>query len=537
MTTSLPEASEHHLKDRSSRYGTVSRAIKSEALWFGLLLAATCLLAGLRLDDYPRLGFDEGYYLQLARNLTMHGEYALASPPQEFDWFGLGNSSPTLGLPIALSFKLLGIGVAQGRLVSALYLVGAVVAVYLLMRHLYSWSTAALSAALFIVAGPTNASLFYGDTLISDFSTIWMGRKVLGEVPALFFFLLGAWAWFHSWEERGNRWLVGAGLLFGLVFATKEQFLPMVVPALVLVWLADRLYYRKLEFRHLAVPLILSGIPLAIWYGYKLAVLGPEAFGRHLATLSQVSRASTWLFSPSSWSSQLSFLYHNAFLLMGLPGILYTLAQGAHRDLSGLKSLLLPILAAWFLIWFAFLSIGWPRYGYPGLALSSVLAAKPLSDLIVGLSLSPRRLWASMRRGEMTRPAIAAIVAALIIVYPLQDLGRQVLFDTDRTPQQFAAYVEAHTENDALIENFEWEVDFLSTRRYHHPPPEVFVQLLRKTPDRTYDPLAYRPSYLIDGLYSKGTGLYPDTWLRQCCRKIGTVGNYDLYAVLDVESP
>jgi 4-amino-4-deoxy-L-arabinose transferase-like glycosyltransferase len=536
MTTGVRDTS-NRLGDRSSLYDVIARAIKSEALWFGLLLAATGFLAGFRLGSYPRMGFDEGYYLQLAKNLVLHGEYALVSPPQELDWFGLGNSSPTLGLPIALGFRLLGIGVTQARLVSALYLVGAVVAVYLLMRHLYGWSAAALSAALFIVAGPTTVSLFSGGTLISEFSTIWMGRKILGEVPALFFVLLGVWAWFRSWESESKRWAVGAGLLFGLAFVTKEQFLPMVVPVFGLVWLADRLYYRRLNFRHLAVPLALSAIPVGIWYGYKLTVLGPEAFDRHLATLGQVSRASTWLLAPGSWSAHLSFLYNNAFPLVGLPGILYVLALSARRDLDGLKSLFLPALAAWFLVWFTFLSIGWPRYAYPGLALSSVLAAKPLRDLIAGLPLNPGRLWAGLRRGERVRSAVAAIVAVLIIGYPLQDLGRQVLFDTDRVPQQFAAYVEAHTEQDALIENFEWELDFLSARRYHHPPPEVFVQLLRNASDRTYDPLTYRPSYLVDGLYSKGTGLYPDTWLSQCCRKIGTVGDYDLYAVLDVASP
>jgi 4-amino-4-deoxy-L-arabinose transferase-like glycosyltransferase len=231
MTTGMRDTL-NHLRDRPSPYGAIARAIKSEVLWFGLLLATVGLLAGFRLESYPRMGFDEGYYLQLAKNLALHGEYALASPPQELDWFGLGNSSPTLGLPIALSFKLFGVGITQARLVSALYLIGAVVAVYLLMRHLYGWPAAALSAALFIVAGPTTVSLFSGGTLINEYSTIWMGRKVLGEVPALFFVLLGAWAWFRSWESESKRWSVGAGLLFGSAFVTKEQFLPMVVPVL-----------------------------------------------------------------------------------------------------------------------------------------------------------------------------------------------------------------------------------------------------------------------------------------------------------------
>jgi 4-amino-4-deoxy-L-arabinose transferase-like glycosyltransferase len=537
MTIGLPEISNRHLEDQSSKSLTIARLIKSETLWFGLLLAIIVLLASFGLEGYPRLGYDEGYYLQLTKNFLLHGEYALTSPPQESDWFGLGNSSPTLVLPVALSFKFFGVGVTQARLVSALYLIGAVVAVYLLMRYLYGWPTAALSAALFIIAGPSGASLLDSSTLTGRFGTVWMGRKVLGEVPALFFLLLGAWAWFHSWDRGSKRWLAGAGLLFGLTFVTKEQFLPVVIPALGLVWLADRLYYQKLKLKHFAVPVILSSVLLGAWYGYKLFVLGPEAFGRHLTTLGQVSRASTWYFLPSSWAGHLSFLYNNAFHLLGLVGILYAFVLSVRRDLYGLKSLFLPTLATGFLAWYTFLSIGWPRYAYPGLALATMLAAKPLSDLIAGFSFAPRRLWTNLQQGNKSWAVVAAIVAVIMIGYPLQDLTRQVLFETDLMPQQFATYLETHTERDALIESFEWQIDFLTTRHFHHPPAEVFVQLLKNSPDRTYNPLVAGPNYLIDGPYSKGAQLYPAPWLRQCCRKIGTVGDYDLYTVLDAEMP
>ncbi|NLE45694.1 MAG: hypothetical protein GX620_13310 [Chloroflexi bacterium] len=536
MTTEFDTALGSSIQRRLRRTHTVSRIVISEAFWLGLLLAATLLVAGVRLGDYPRICFDEGYYLQLAKNLVLHGEYALVNPPQELDRFGLGNSSPTLILPIALAFRFFGVGIVQARLVSAIYLMGAVVAGYVLLRHLYGWPTAALAEALFIVAGPTTVSLFQGGTLISEFSTIWMGRKVLGEIPALFFALLGAWAWFRGWEQVRVWWLIGAGLLFGLTFVTKEQFLLIVGPVLGLMWIVDRLYYRRLRFQHLAIPLVLSGIPLGIWYGYKLAVLGPEAFGRHLVTLSEVSRASTWLVDPGRWPARFSFLYNNAFHLVGLTGILYTLALSMRRDLRGLKSSFLPILSVWFVCWFAFLSIGWPRYAYPGLAISSALAAKPLVDLIGELPVGLRHLWARVRSGGMIWALVATVVAVVAVGYPLQDLIRQVLFDTDRTPQEFAAYIEAHTEPNVLIENFEWELDFLSERHYHHPSPEVFVQLLRNDPNRTYDPLVYAPDYLVDGIYSKGTGLYPTELLEQCCRRVGSVGEYDLYAVLDVES-
>jgi 4-amino-4-deoxy-L-arabinose transferase-like glycosyltransferase len=492
-------------------------------------------LATFGLEGQPSLGFDESYYLQFARNLINHGQYVLVSPPQESDWFGLGNSSPTLVLPIAVSFKFLGIGVTQGRLVAALYLIGTVVAIYLLMRHLYGWPIAMLSAALFLSTGPTSLSLFESGTLIGKFNTIWMGRKILGEVPALFFLLLGSLFWFRSWETRSKSWLIGAGLLFGLALVTKEQFLPWVILAFGLVWLADRLYYRKLRFYHFALLLVATGMPIGLWYGYKLLVLGPEAFVRHLNTLSQVSRASTWAITPGKWAGYLNYLYYNFFFFLGLPAILYTLALSIRRELISLKLLFLTLLATEFLVWFVFLSNGWTRYAFPGLALASLLAAKPLADLVDGLLIAPSQLLTRLRDGEMARPVVAAIFIFLMIGYPLQDIVRQTLFDRDYAPQEFAAFVEAHTESEALIESFDWQVEFLTTRRYHHPPPEVFVQLLENAPDRSYNPLVYQPDYIIDGPYAKGNQLYPVAWLRECCRKVGTVGNFDLYAVVDNE--
>ena len=175
----------------------------------------------------------------------------------------------------------------------------------------------------------------------------------------------------------------------------------------------------------------------------------------------------------------------------------------------------------------------------PSPEFSQYTRCQPLGDLIAGLTFNPVPLWAGFREGKMIGSLVAAIVAIILIVYPLQDLGRQVLFEADLSPQQFAAYIEDHTEQDALIEVFDREIDFLSERRYHHPSSEVFVHALKDTLDQNPDSLSYDPwvfgaKYLVDGPYSKLENLYPDTWLSRCCRKIGTIGQYDLYAVLNV---
>jgi hypothetical protein len=137
----------------------------------------------------------------------------------------------------------------------------------------------------------------------------------------------------------------------------------------------------------------------------------------------------------------------------------------------------------------------------------------------------------------MTRQAVTAIVVLLVIGYPVQDQIRQALSAPDRSPQEFAAFVEGRTEPEALIESYVWEITFLTSRRFHYPPPEVFVQALTSDLDGIYDPAEYEVRYLIDGPYSKAVQLYPAAWLSQCCEMLGAVGPYDLYALRDLGSP
>jgi hypothetical protein len=282
---------------------------------------------------------------------------------------------------------------------------------------------------------------------------------------------------------------------------------------------------------------LISGIPLGIWYSYKLMELGSDAFFNHLNTLSAVSRASTWLFAPSLWPENIGFLYKNAFLFLGLPSILYAFALSTRRSLSGVQSLFLPMFTSLLILWYVFISIGWWRYGYSGLILANLLAAKPIWDAFSGLTIKPTRLWTRLQQGEMIPQLIVIIVAFLVIAYPLQNTLRQIFSETDRTPQEFSQFVQNHTKPDDLIESYVWEITVLTPRNFHHPPTEVFVQALKNELDGTYDPLAFQPKYVVDGPYSKSVTLYPPEWLDACCQKIGSVGHYDLYSVSEINRP
>jgi hypothetical protein len=266
-----------------------------------------------------------------------------------------------------------------------------------------------------------------------------------------------------------------------------------------------------------------------------LSVLGPEGLLRHLDTLSQVSRASTLTISPDLWGRNMSFLYHNFFFVVGLPALIYALILSLRREPRSLRLLFPTLLILGFLAWFLFLSIGWPRYAYPVLALAQAWVAKPLMDLLGGLPRGLTRLRAEVGQARLALPLTSAVVAFLMGAYPLQDIVRQVFSASDPAPLQFAAYVEAHTPSEAMIESLDWQPIFLADRRFHTPPADVFARLLNGLGPGSYDPLALQPDYLIDGPYSKSSRLYTEAWLGECCHKLASFGDFDLYEVVFTE--
>ncbi len=164
------------------------------------------------LASSPATWFDEGINIGIAKSLVEHGVYSLEIAPNEFvqeRHLLITTNYPVL-LPVALSLKLFGPTIVAARFPMVLFLWGFVVAAYLLVRWQYSREAALWSIALLISFVP-----LYGN-----------GKPVQGEVPGLFFLLLGLLALPVDFKWRR---LLLAGLFFGLAVATKPFFLIILV--------------------------------------------------------------------------------------------------------------------------------------------------------------------------------------------------------------------------------------------------------------------------------------------------------------------
>jgi 4-amino-4-deoxy-L-arabinose transferase-like glycosyltransferase len=202
-----------------------------------------------QLSEAPAIWYDEGFYSQMAMNFGEVGKQVLQVAPNEFVSSAYVTVGYPLTLPIALSYKLFGVGVLQGRAVMAIFILGFVVATYFLTRRLFGNWTATLSVLLL-----ATFPMLYGN-----------GKPVLGEVPGLFFFTLTLIALYDLEKNEYRDWRRYAlvGLLAGLTAATKMFF------ALFLIALAITLVLRirklPLNWPGVAMGTIATLIPLGLW--------------------------------------------------------------------------------------------------------------------------------------------------------------------------------------------------------------------------------------------------------------------------------
>lgn len=102
-----------------------------------IVIALIAILALINLPYAPRTWFDEGSHLHVPETLVRYGVYADISS-EGFRYFGptIG-VGPTVMLPVALVFAVVGVDLLPARLVIVAYLFAALLIFYQLARRLH----------------------------------------------------------------------------------------------------------------------------------------------------------------------------------------------------------------------------------------------------------------------------------------------------------------------------------------------------------------------------------------------------------------
>jgi len=237
-------------------------------LWgiFSLLLFVHFVVKCVSITMTSVFSFDGAMNAQVAQSLARHFRYA-TTYNQVVDFNPIIQTGPPVLFPVAFLFKLFGETFTAGLAVNAIYLTLLVLGVaFLLKRYLAVDNFYLLITFLAI----------YGTPRLFDF-----GFGLYGELPSLFFLVMGIIAISEYQIARSKGYLVLSGLMLGLGYLTKVVAL-LAVPSFLLILFCDayveggkrafeilrKLIYKLLFFfGGLALPVFLFEL-------FKLRVLG-----------------------------------------------------------------------------------------------------------------------------------------------------------------------------------------------------------------------------------------------------------------------
>jgi 4-amino-4-deoxy-L-arabinose transferase-like glycosyltransferase len=495
----------------------------------GVLLVALVLWMSLaNLESVPPLWWDEGWTLSVARNWVELGHYGqlLNGQPRSA---GLSAAFPVVA-PIALSFRLLGVGVWQGRLVGVLFTFVALSIIFYLAHTLYN-RTVALGTLVLLLGMP----------VVKELHPILVGRQVLGEMPMLAYLLAGYMFLLFALRRKA-WWLVPAAIAWGIGLRTKGQTLPFFVLSLVLP-LVVALFKRWWQAAGLLVSGLLGAWLVAEWVGWVSRLVQGQAFP---------DDALPGLFALTALVP-VGHVRASALLLalaFGLPTAL-GLCWAGWREFGWLRQtncdigLEITRLALWGLAgswyaWYLALGMFFPRYLFPPLFIGSLFAAKLFYDWTDGFKVraTVRHASAVMLRWRLSRTTVGALLAVVLVVLTTTSAVLMLVISlptlADTSVFELARYIDAHTAPDALIETYNSELFFLVHRRYHYPPDQTNVVGLRRlyfNPDEPldYDPLMADPDYLIVGTPSREWRVYDTVLKTGAFRRLLTLSRYDVY--------
>lgn len=211
------------------------------------------------ITENPPVWYDEGLFSQVAAHIASgEGEVLQLAPDDHISAWHMSAGWP-LFYPIALFYKLFGVGVLQGRLVMLLFLVLFVGASFIAMKRLFGDRIAVASLALL-----ATFPVLYGT-----------GLSVLGEVPGMAYLMLFLLALIKIERDQFSSplWLYFLGAFAaGMCVTTKPIFL-LLLPAIAIVGFARM---RTIPWRLSWVLVACAGGLLPILWWLYSHILGAQ---------------------------------------------------------------------------------------------------------------------------------------------------------------------------------------------------------------------------------------------------------------------
>lgn len=501
----------------------VFRLLKKHALLIFLLCVFLIMLLFKPLS-LPAVWFDEGWTLITAQNWVENGIYGAKLADS---WVTTNAMAQPVGttLPVALFFKIFGVGLFQGRLVGSLFTVGVFWIIFILTEKLYTKRTAWFAMAIIVGLAP-----------IPGLQFLFIGRQVLGEMPMLFYLLLGYYFFARVLEEpKSGKYILLTALFWGLGVATKKQAVPFWAMSVFIPFIFTFIQKRQKVRKTLLITMVFSTLVAVV-------VLSADAY-LHSLVPSYGEETTEKLYQMAVWTNQAS-IRKNALILFMLAGgastvgllfigfdTIRSLLNNYENSPKFWLSFSLFIFALSWTLWFIFGSLGWVRYYIPPYLIASIFTAQAF------------HIWLNLinkNRGRNIQRMLTTFFVVILTAYGLTAniIGITAsIKEANQDAETVVAYVEQHIPHTALIESYESELFFLLPKyRFHFPPHHIQVELnLRKffdpkvTPSYSLLALNIQPDYLITGSMEQLWQLYRTDIIEGNYHIVTTIGKYTIY--------
>ncbi len=480
-----------------------------------------------RLDQYPSPWYDEGAFLKVAKNLVLNGVYADYSSEGNRYLGPVVSTGPTVLLPIAAIFKLVGVTVVGARLLMVVYSLLLLWLLYRLSRRVGTSVGIAVLTVILVVVSPGVNFQFYG-------------RVVLGEVAGIVFWIAGLYLWLRPGRPTGLE-LVGVGILLGLACITKLQYTLFILPAVFASWITDLFWYRQRDWRYFIIPGVAAGALAVGWLIFAVFVLGGQESAAANWQTFRGAGSNAFSFDLANMRQTVEFLngelvFRGLFLSAAVYGLFLAIPRSPEGQRWSIIAWMMVFASAVYMLSIA----DWTRYAMPAL----VLAALYLGHLIERMMGTVGELPGAIRQYIKTGTSSPALLASVLLV-PLLTLsvaggGIAAVSAAIRQGEynmayQTARYIRQNIPPDAVIETWDKELSILTDHIVHYPPQAVEIDLGTekwrggKSVVGIYNFREYVDAdYVIVGPFSKFAGIYSPEML-EGYNLIETVGYYEIY--------
>jgi hypothetical protein len=307
---------------------------------------------------------------------------------------------------------------------------------------------------------------------------------------------------------------------------------------LILSWFLDIFYYKNSTHRNFLIPGIIAAGSFGIWQAITLQYLGPATAMENLALLQASAEGAAFNFNLAQLNANFGELTSRSVYLGALfPALFYGFFISIPRTRAGQKWSVIFLLVALNLGWYVVASIGWIRYAFLGLTLSSIFIARLFSDVTDGFKFD----WSSgyFRSFFESKNAYRFAIVIWLLAIIMIPMAKNVLKIASPGPayaKQMLAYLNENVPQTAIIETWDPEMGFLTDHNYHYPQNA----LLAIAVDQVYyggEPVqghydfvqTENPDYLLIGEFSKWIEIYPVDYIQENYQLLQTFGDYDLY--------